>query len=508
MTEVSKIDSNVTGLRYAEEESIKVLPASPVWNALEPNEYDDFGGSVSTVARNPISADRQRKKGIVTDLEAAGGFNNDLTQSNLQDIMQGFMFADLRRKGEEAVTSVTATKYNLASTTDFLVNSLVKGSGHTVLGNNGFGLVTALTPDTSITVSGLATEGSPPTEAQVTVVGYEFAIGTLDVDVSGDLPRLVRASGAVDFTTLGIIPGEWIFVGGDAASDEFVGDANNGFKRVRSIGTDYIEIDKSVLALTSETGTGLTVRIFLGRVLKNETGSLIKRRTYQLERTLGAPDDALPSEIQSEYLIGSVANEMVLNFDTADKVTVDLSFMSTDHETRSGATGVKSGDRPGIVENDAFNTSSDFTRIKLSTFSDTNETPDPLFAFVQDFKITINNNASANKAIGVLGAFDVTVGTFQVSGEMTAYFSDVAAIAAVRANSDITLDLAMVKDNTGVVIDLPLITLSDSKANIEQDAPITLPLSNDAATGAGVHVDLNHTLLMVFFDYVPDAADV
>jgi hypothetical protein len=63
MASVNKIDSNVTGLRYAEEATIGNLPASGViWNELEPNEYGDFGGEYSLVARNPINAGRQRQK--------------------------------------------------------------------------------------------------------------------------------------------------------------------------------------------------------------------------------------------------------------------------------------------------------------------------------------------------------------------------------------------------------------------------------------------------------------
>ena len=587
MATAKKIDSNVTGLRFAEETSFDVLPGSPVWYPLEPNSYSDFGGSVTLLARTPISADRQRKKGVITDLDASGGFNTDLTQTNLQKLLQGFFFADLRTKAEFGSTNVT----NVDGTNDeyeFTANAVsatvaAGGSGYTDNDTLTVSGVTGTAPTFTATVSGgvvqsvtLATAGAAtvvPTDPAATTggtgtgctlnvlwntedefyagdliwakdftnsannglknviatidevhvsvsedlvdeatptgtisrVGFKFGTADLDVDASGTLPKITSTT--KDFTELDLVPGDWIFSGGDTATTKWTNAANNGFKRVLKIETNALTIDKSDQDMVTETGTGLTIQLFCGRVLKNETGTLIKRRSYNLERTLGAPDDAKPTEIQSEYLTGSIPSEMTMNVATADKVNVDLTFVSADSEQRTGSTGVKSGSRPAIVEADAFNTSSDFTRIRLAVYDKDDEAPTPLFAFVQEFTITINNNISPAKAVGTLGAFEVTAGTFAVGGNMTAYFSDVAGVSAVRNNDDITLDFAIVKANAGLVVDIPLLSLGDGRPNVAQDEPITLPLTNEAATGAKVQSALNYTLLMVFYDYLPNAAE-
>jgi hypothetical protein len=137
--------------------------------------------------------------------------------------------------------------------------------------------------------------------------------------------------------------------------------------------------------------------------------------------------------------------------------------------------------------------------------------PTSLFAFLTEFTVNINNNVSPNKAISVLGAFEITAGQFVVSGSATAYFSQVDAIASIRANADVTLDFAIVKARTvdgntvtsGMLVDIPLISLGDGKPNVEADQPITLPLGMEA----GADRVFDHTLLMMFYDYLPVAAD-
>lgn len=484
---------------------------APTWYGLEPNGYNDFGGQLTLVARNPINPSRQRKKGVITDLEASGGFGQDFTQTNFTRLLQGVCFADMREKATNIpmngaavpFSGVAGSTYTLGSGTvgsQFAAGDLIKGSGFAQAANNGLKRVTASTGTTIVVDGALATEVSPPATAKVQKVGVQFASATADINVSGSYPRLVRASGAFDFTTLGLIPGEWAFLGGDLVAERFNTAANNGLVRVRQVGVDFIEFDKTSATMVAEVGTGKTIRLFYGNVIRNEKDpTLIKRRTYQLERTLGTDANGT----MSEYLVGAVPNEFSMQINQADKVMADLNFIAVDNEQRTGAQGLKDGPRVEVVEAPAFNTSSDFSRIKLHAISAGVTNPSPLFAFMTELTLTVNNNVSPNKAVGYLGAIDVTVGTFQVSGNLTAYFSNIEAVQAVRNNADVALDFALVKNNAGFVFDIPLIALGDGRLNVEQDQPITLPLTTDAAEG-----EHGYTLLINEFPYLPNLADV
>jgi len=507
MTQVNKINGNVTGLSIAEEASLGVL-SSPVWVPLEPNGYSDFGGELTLLSRNPINPSRQRKKGVITDLDASAGWGTDLTQENMQDLLQGFMFASSRFKDLLDVTSVdtgdTTDDFEPASGGDsYVANDLLFAKGFTVDAVNGLHLVTGVPAAATIPVTSSlpALAGEAGT---VKRVGFQFATGDAVIDVSGTYPALTTTT--KDLTDLGLVIGEFVFIGADATANQFALATSNGFCRVRSISANSIEFDKTQSTMVADAGVGKDIRLFFGTHLRNELSTLIVRRSYNIERTLGAPDDASPAQIQSEYIVGAVPNELSLNVPTADKIVADLTFVGIDHETRTGVEGVKSGTRPALVESDAFNTSDNIPLIKMAKVVSGDASPDPLFAFVQELTLTVNNNVSPNKAIGQLGAFDVSAGTFEVGGEITAYFSNVDAVAAVRNNDDITLESHSVKGNQGISIDIPLMSLGGGRVAISQDEPITIPLTNEAASGAKISADLDYTLSFTFWDYLPTLA--
>lgn len=509
-TNVKKIDSNVAGVSIALEESVGVLPTTPIWQAFEPNGLGDTGGRSTLTQREPINDSRQKGKGVIVDQQSPFSFPTDLTQTNFQGLAEGFFYADFRKKAETLdVPSVTVQAgddtYELPATAGYYVGSLVRGTDFTNTVNNGVKRVTAVTLDTSVAVAEtLVAEATPPVDSKLTVVGFQFSAGDLDVDNTGSLPAITSTT--KDLTELGLSVGEPVFIGGDTAIMDFVNAANNGWKFVHSIAANRIEFHKTSSAMVTETGTGKTIQLWLGRHIRNEKGTGIKRRTYQAEIKLGVPDTNQPAQEQSRYIHGCNPGQIVFNIPTAEKATVNMSFLGTFTESRTGAQGLKSGTRKIVTDSSAFNTSSHFKRIKMGLVSNTNPAVTPLFNFVTDMSLTVSNNLVENKAVGVVGAFDITAGFFDVSSSVTAFFTDVGALTAVENNSDVTLDAVLVKENSGIVLDVPLVALANDNLNIQINQPVTLPLSINASSAADFNVNMDYTFSMTFFDYLPTKA--
>ena len=76
----------------------------------------------------------------------------------------------------------------------------------------------------------------------------------------------------------------------------------------------------------------------------------------------------------------------------------------------------------------------------------------------------------------------------------------------MRNNDDVSLDLHLAKDNAGVSYDLPLISLGDGRLTVEANEKVTIPFTNDAASGEKIATTLNHTLMITHWDYLPNAA--
>lgn len=373
--------------------------------------------------------------------------------------------------------------------------------------NNGLHSVSSVTP-TTVVVSSTLVNATTQT-GTLRHVGYQFATADATIVVSGTWPQLVCTT--KDLTELRLQAGEWVYIGdGSNAAYSFNAATENGWCRIRTAPTaTVLEFDKASATMAANAGTGKTIRIFFAsRVAKNEAALADQViRTYQLERQLGAPDTDEPSEAQAEYLVGAFPATLQINIPTAEKLTADLSFQCKDQETKTADEGLKAGTRPDLTRSEALNSSSNVKRLRLYQLAEGSEYPTALFTYMREMNLTLDNQPQMSKAVGVTGSFDVVPGELMVSGSGQAYFENVDQFDAVRDNASCTLDFIAVKANQAFNLDLPLVTLKDGRANVEKDNSIFTAVGIEAASGELWNEEMNYTILMGWWDYVPDVAE-
>lgn len=497
------ISGNITGLYIAEEQSLKVLPASPVWYEREPNSYGDFGTGVAMTTRMYIKHDRQHGKGEVSDNDPVANWNEDLTNSNAIELMSGFMWADRRAKPSSASTAAAASSkvYTVASSVGIVAGSLVHGKGFTNAANNGLHSVSAVGSGTVTVNEALADETGAA--ATLAVVGFQFPSADLSLTKTAANVRLTSAT--LNMTTFGFVLGEWAFVGGDGTATRFADSGDNApfFGRISAITATYIEFDKTTGTQVTNAGTGKTVRMFFGTVVKNEQDcALIKRKSWTCERVYGCGTDA-----QSEFVTGAVPNQVTITVPTpgADaKVNMDFAFIGMGSGERLGSASSEAVLSAGGVtvparKEGAIKPGLDVYSARLSVVDATTLNPTSLVAYTADATIVINNNVQADKAIGVFGNFAATPGEFTVTGSTTGFFTSVAAARAVRQGADFTYHLIATRENGGVIFDIASLGIGTARPNIEANSSVKIPF--DTAAGEGKN---GYTLLTNFFRYLPN----
>ena len=504
---ITEIDSNDSGLAMCEEASIGVLPGTPVWRAIEVNKFTDFGADTTLVARSIIGS-RKDQKGSITGIDPKSGFNADFTNSNLFPFLQGFLACNVAQKpssyplnsAQQPITAVSASDSSYALTTNFgVAKNLVLAKNFTNAANNGLKHIGVNTSGKVIVTETLVNEASPPANAEVRVVGVEFASG--DATLTYSAPTLTLVTSAFDLTTLGLGVGEWAFLGGDTASHCFASlipagsTVGGGYGRIASIAAHAIVFDKTTFAAGADAGTSKTIQMFYGSVFADSATTV--KRTYRQERSMGSDADG----IMTEQLIGCGANEITLNAPKKDKFNADLAFVALDEASYPGTTGLAAGTRIAAPGEDAFNTSSDIYRIRIASVDPTTLNPTSLFGYSTTATMKITNGLTINEAVGKLGGFSLSYGQFQISGTLEVYFTSVLAIQAVRKKTPQTLDMIVARNNAGWIFDVPYCELSGALAKIEKNKPIMLPL-----TANGVQSPNGYVFLANHMPYLPTVA--
>lgn len=502
---MARVLTNNVALQYAVETSIGVLPGSPLWRLLEPNNVSAYGASITTVSRRPISQQRGRKKGTVTNLESAVEFDADLTMQAMEEHAEGFVFAefanvefDLKLSTLPPTATVTTDVFNIDSASALLAGkvvwvtaqgrSLLYAKGYTNAANNGLHELAADLGSTDTTVgveSTLATE-TPSTNASLQVAGIRVSDADLTLTVSGATATLVSAADIADWSTLGLLPGQFIHIGSGTSADVLQNalnasatDDTYGYARITSISTNTLNLDKldANLATADNTGEG-DADIMFGRFLRNvavtadSDDNRYLERSYQFEAIY--PDLGGVGTDEYEYAIGNFANELALSTPLTDKATATWGFIGTnaDDITQSRKTGAATG--TSALRTTALNTSSS---IKSLTTDVVSLVSDVCF---KSLTLTIRNNVTPENCLGTLGASFVNAGLFEVNLEGQMLFTNKEIVNAIKNNTTVTFAMILANDDGAFAFDLPSATFGGGDREYPVDQSVLVNITGEA----------------------------
>ena len=488
--------TNETIFSYSIEETPGKLPVSPTFKSVEPNDVSSYGATISSVPRNPISESRGNKKGSTTDLDSAAEFPADLTIESFLDFSQGVMYAEWYKQPHFVPTAVTATGYTVASGGNLTAGALIFARGFQNSENNGLKIVGAGSTATEVKTTGLVLEAAPPPAAEVDVSGVQGATGDLEINATGDL-----ISTSLDFTTLGLTPGQSIWIGGtDEVTDDvtFAEEDNQGLARVRVVEAHKVYLDNRKQTYTTDDGAGKTIQIFIGSFIRDvpTTSPKFKKETYTFEATYNGLGVA-ENETWYEYSIGNYANNFTFSWPGQALATLTSGFIGLDTlnstQTQTSATRKKPSKTAG------FNTTSDFTRLRMTDIDENG-----LTTYFDSLDITINNNVSARKVIGTLGAAFINIGTLDITGSTSVIFTDTNVINAVRNNCTVSLDFALANSDGALHFNIPSMTVGGADKNFPRNESITLNISTNAFedTFFGFSLGVTH------YPYIPTAGTI
>ena len=480
------VQTNAVTVYYCEEDSPGVVNGDEVWKAVEPDDISTLGASISKISRNPISKDRMAKKGSISDLDSAVEYNADLTISAFDDFAQGYFMSVWKAQTEFTPTAVTTTGYTVASGGTLPADTLVYARNFSNSTNNGLHVTTLSTIDTEVEVTDtLVAESSPPEGATVTVAGVQGASGDITMDSDGNL-----LSTALDFTTLGLQVGQFIYIGGGTTDTSFA-TSGDGSARVRIITANKLTLDKHPSTFTTDAGTGKTIRIFIGSFIRNvptDDADFIQK-TYQFEIGFEGLDTI---DQGWEYAKGNSANQLTISLATSDKATAAFTFVGLD--TEEPVDTQKAGTRVDNHLTDAVSTTADIAKLSLI---DSNESD--LSTYFKSLELVINNNITPEKVIANLGAVNTNIGDLEVTFSTSLVFSNINILDAARNNETLSLEFLLKNDDGGLHFDIPSMTLNDSTKSFPRNESVLID------TGGTGHKDdfFGYVISTTKFPYLP-----
>jgi hypothetical protein len=445
--------TNRVKLSRAREATFGVIPTNPVFNTKRETS-SGLSSAPQTVVSSEIRSDRQVTDLIFLGYQAGGAVAGELSFKSYDDEFEEALQGTWSNSplitvatSDTEISDVTATTLTVVTPlgTPFVAGMLAYTSGFTTAANNNILSRVASSTGTTIVFPALSftIEGAAiPVGASVRTVGFQGAAGDLVAVTAGGN---AITSTALNFTTLGLAVGQWIYVGGAAVGNAFATAGVGGFCRISAITATRLSFGRVPSTWVADAGSSKTVQIFTSDFLIN--GSTLRSATFERQYLDHSP-------VSYEYLRGQTIDKMTVTADAQKIATLSVDYIGSDSTVTtaraSGATDVAS------PTNFVLNTASSVDAIAFDGTAVA--TPNYLMSANWAF----NNNLRRQLAVGVTGIVGTGNGEFSVTLGLNFYFGSKTVLDKVTSNTLTSFNCALGRNDgnkEAYMFDFPSIKL-------------------------------------------------
>lgn len=485
--------TNRVKISTVRETTFNTTPTSPGFKTRRVTSHG-LAAAPQTVVSQEIRSDRQVTDLILVGRQAGGSVGGEISfkvmdedweealQSTWSTALPVITVATLDTEiSDVSLTTLTVSAGGAA----FKAGMLAYMSGFTTAANNKIARVASSSATTIVfPAATFAVEAAAiPVGAQARVVGFQGASGDLVATITNGN---ALTSTALDFTTLGLVVGQWVRIGGTAAGDQLATAVDNDFCRISAITATRLSFDRVPASWAADAGTSKTLIVFAGDVLTN--GSTKRSRTIERQYL-----DQSPAAY--EYFAGQALDSLSLNIAAGAVATYTESWIGAGYSvSASRASGATDTAAP---TNDVLNAASNVGRIAIDGTVLTGPN------FVKTATVQIANNLRRQDAIGSLDAVGIGNGQFAVTGTLSTYFGDKTLLDKVLNNTLTSFDFRLGRTDTNnetLLFDFPSVKFSSGAPTVSgPNADVMLDLGYQAIMDA----TLQYTMLIERFWYLP-----
>ncbi len=461
---MGKAKSEATTIRLAKEASWGTNPGAGTYTrvGVNPGGITDWESKNTYVERDPLSTYAAREKGDLVGRTVEPKLTHDLVKDWIELHADAIFRCAAKHNGGTGVRLFrpTAAVDGAASNDSFTVAAsgaiadgiLFRTRGFANDANNGTFVAAGTSTSTSIKVATgtLVAEASPPANVTLEICGVQGAEDDYEIDASGDL---ICTSG--DFTTMGLVAGQELLIGGSATATQFATIAGQGRATIVLVAAKKITLADQTWTPTADDGADKTIRLGFGSYYRNVP---IDHADYLEPSLHGEKEEIGPgtanAAIYTEAL-GLGVKTFEIDSPLESKIVTTVSYVGKNIPdpvlTADRITGPSTAFAPLAIA--LIDTASDTKEVRLM------DATGNLVAEINSYKLTFENNVKARKVQGSIGAVDLLYGKFEPGLTVEAYFTDWEQAKALNDDRDLRFNAYHENGQVGLCWRMPYTAL-------------------------------------------------